>query len=1158
MMRTNRRQGRRPIRFAGLMVLACAALTAGSGPQAVQEPNRGGTVDLASEDPRVALERLKVADGYVVNLFASEQEFPDLAKPLAMTFDTRGRLWVLTSPTYPHVLPGEQPNDKLIVLEDTNGDGKADKSTVFADRLYIPTGFELGDGGAYVSQQPNLMFLRDTNGDGKADERRIILHGFGTEDSHHSIHAYTWGPDGALYFQEGTFLHSQVETPYGPQRLAYAGVWRYEPRTEKLNVFVSYPFANPWGHVVDRWGQNFVSDASNGANYYGTAFSGHLDYPVKHRSMQEWTLTRVRPTSGIEFIRSRHFPESAQGNFLFNNTIGFQGIKQYKVTEEGSGFVAVETEPLLQSTDPNFRPVGLQFGPDGALYVIDWFNPLIGHMQYSIRDPRRDKQHGRVWRITARGRPLNQRPLIHGQPIDAQLELLKAYEDRTRYRARLALRDRPTEEVAGAVRRWVAGLDATDANYEHHLLEALWVLQHHDIVETPLLTKLLGAKEFRARAAAVRVLQLQFDRVDGAMAHLRKLVDDPAPRVRLEVVRALSFQRSVEAAELAVGVLRHPMDYYLRYVLDETLTALEPQWKPALTSGKPLSSTDPAGLAFLLDRLSPTELAALPPSDPVQRALVSRAGVSAAHRKTAIDALARAGGRSSAAELVATIGRLDGTPGTGSATLDLAKLLVAEDATALAATRPALEQLAGQGRIEAARQGGFAGLLRADGSIDRAWTFASGSPRRQVDLLASTALLDRADVLASMHARIVSVLDASSARPQETPVTGRYVRIVLPGRDRTLSLAEVQVFAGSENIAPKGTATQSSIVAGGAIGGHAPRANDGKLDADSERSSDPAAGSVSFTAQEQDPWWELDLGSARPIETIAVWNGNTGGRNDTLHVSVLDADRRPVFVAEGLRTSTPTETVTLGGDFTSKLQNTAITALPAVPGHDAESVSILGRFVKAGPTRQAAIAALQRIPKSAWPREQLAPLATDLVAYLRALPAADRSGAAFGQALQLARDISGELPQTEGARITSALDALAVRTVRIEAVQAQMKFSISRFTVEAGQEVEIVFVNTDEMPHNLLITAQGAMEVVSLKAEAMMKEADAFAKHFVPKTPEVLFATKLLNPGETARLRFTAPKETGSYPFVCTFPGHWRTMNGNMDVVRPTVTSTGQ
>ena len=568
---------------------------------------------------------------------------------------------------------------------------------------------------------------------------------------------------------------------------------------------------------------------------------------------------------------------------------------------------------------------------------------------------------------------------------------------------------------------------------------------------------------------------------------------------------------------------------------------------------------DEAGLTFLLERLTPAELAAVPASAPVHRALVSRAGVEPGQRQAALAALAVAAGRTPMAELVETLGRLGDTPGTGAASIDLAQMLATSDVAALNSVRPALERLAREGRSDAARQGAFAAIMRADGGVDKAWALASGSARSQVDLLASTVLLDRAALLGPLHAKVVALLDpARQARAHEPPVSGRYVRIVLPGRDRSLSLAEVQVFSGSDNVAPKGAATQSSTVAGGAIGGHAPRANDGRLETDGGRESDPASGTVSFTSQEQDPWWELDLGDVRPIETIAIWNGRPGGRTDLLHVSVLDAGRQPVFVAGAVAASTATETLTLGGDFTARLQNSALAALPAIPGHDAESVAVLSRFVKGGGTRQAAIAALRRIPKAAWPKPPLPALATDLVSYLRAVPAGERTGGAFAQALQLTRDVAGELPSAQSSKVTSALDALAVRTVRIEAVLAQMKFNISRFTAEAGQQVEIVFVNADEMPHNLLITQQGALEVVSLKAEAMMKEPDAFARHFVPKTPEVLFATTLINQGETARLRFTAPKEPGSYPFVCTFPGHWRTMNGTMDIVRPTVTSTGQ
>src|SRR5262249_16642802 len=212
-----------------------------------------------------------------------------------------------------------------------------------------------------------------------------------------AMHAFTYDPGGALYWQEGTFHHTQGETPYGPQRVRDAGVFRYEPRTERFEIYVSYPFADPWGHYFDRLGQDFVACASGGANYYATAFSGQVEYPTKHGGLEQFLKMQWRPTCGCELVSSRNFPDETQGDYLLNNCIGFQGVLRYHVKEDKSGFHADPIEPLLQSSDPCFRPVDLEFGPDGALYVLDWFNPLVGHMQHSLRDPNRDTRHGRIW-----------------------------------------------------------------------------------------------------------------------------------------------------------------------------------------------------------------------------------------------------------------------------------------------------------------------------------------------------------------------------------------------------------------------------------------------------------------------------------------------------------------------------------------------------------------------------------------------------------------------------------------------------------------------------------------------------------------------------------------------------------------------------------------
>ncbi len=264
-----------------------------------------------------------------------------------------------------------------------------------------------------------------------------------------------------------------------------------------------------------------------------------------------------------------------QGDYLLNNVIGFQGVLQYRMKEADSGFEATPVEPLLKSSDVNFRPVDFEFGPDGALYVCDWYNPLIGHMQHSVRDPNRDNMHGRIYRIHYTKKPLVEPVQIAGAKTAELLELLTTYEDRTRYRVRTELHGRPTDEVVAAVDEWVAKLDEKDEQYCHNLLEALWVKQHHDAVDEALLDKVLTCKEPKARAAATRVAGYWRHGLADPLAKLQKSVNDEHPRVRLEAVRALSFFDNQQALDIAVESLVHPQDDYLEYTLNETIATLE-------------------------------------------------------------------------------------------------------------------------------------------------------------------------------------------------------------------------------------------------------------------------------------------------------------------------------------------------------------------------------------------------------------------------------------------------------------------------------------------------------------------------------------------------------------------------------------------------------
>ncbi|TAE24254.1 MAG: dehydrogenase [Cytophagales bacterium] len=515
-----------------------------------------------------ALRSFTMAPGYKIELFASEKEFWDLANPAQIAFDNRGRLWVATMPTYPHYRPGDaKPYDKLIILEDTNNDGKADKRTVFADNLHLPTGFEITPEGVYIAQGTNLKRYTDTDGDDRADQVEIVLSGFDDHDTHHNIHAFCADESGAIYMGEGIFLHSNVETPYGTVRATHGGYMRYDPRRKKLDRVAQITVTNPWGLGFDHWGQPFCLSTSNADVHWLTpgSIKSRYGYTSPDSRPLIETKQRVRPTSGLEFVSSRHFPDEVQGDMMLNNTIGFLGTKMHRMIDAGTGYKTQHRLDLVRSSDPNFRPVDMEFAPDGSLYLADWHNVLIGHMQHNARDPLRDHVHGRIYRITYPARPLVTPAPVDGASVEQLLENLKLPEYRTRYRTRRELREHSPAEVLSKLEVWVNALNKNDIQYQQHLLEALWISWGMNAVDTDLLKKLLKSPDYRVRAAAVRVARFNEHKLGANLpALLIEAAYDPQGRVRMEAMVASTWLPEAGKQQVLATIEKQPIDDWIR------------------------------------------------------------------------------------------------------------------------------------------------------------------------------------------------------------------------------------------------------------------------------------------------------------------------------------------------------------------------------------------------------------------------------------------------------------------------------------------------------------------------------------------------------------------------------------------------------------------
>jgi len=1094
-------------------------------------------------DGKEAISKMKIAEGMQVNLFADEKMFPEIAKPVQMAVDPDGVLFASVWPSYPHWNPTEPRKDCIVSLPDDNGDGVADRCVIFADKLNSVTGFEFWGGGMLVAALPELWFLKDTDGDGKADVKIRMLQGLSSADSHHSANAMLMGPDGWLYWSRGIFNVAAMETPTKTYRSAESGVHRFNPRTFEIEFH--FPIGpNPHGDVFDQWGYQFANDGTGGSGSYVNIGKGVGSKP--------WFKMRVRPVAATGILSSSQFPDKNQGNFLICNCIGFLGVLQHEIKYDGAQITAEEIEPILVSSDPNFRPTDVEIGGDGALYVSDWSNAIVGHMQHNMRDPNRDHEHGRIYRVTAKDRPTLKPTKLIGKPIPEVLQAFFSKENGTRYRARLELSGRDSKDVAMAIASWSAKLDVSKPAYAQPLLEALWVHEEHRVPNAALLKNVFKAKEPRVRAAAIRTLGHWGSKIADWEPILLAGVQDESSLVRAEAVKsALSFE-GVTAAEVIFEASNGKNDPELETVLaySRSKIPLDKLVADAVSNGRPLSK---AAREYALRSANPSDLLKLEKSEAVYEAILSRQTVDAGPLREALVGLAGWRKTVLVPQLLQLVEERDRQEQV-SALPTLGQLLSEQPSAELKKTRNRIEKLAAEGKSPATRRLAYVTWIIAENSADAALLAASKSKEALRDFLAAIPSIPNEKLRGSLFSAVRSLM---FDLPPNLKAEGNGASLVQPG---------IQVDFFHPN--PPNVAVETLAKLKPQASGVVP-----EIVMEVPQRLQPDAFALRFTGMIQIPTSgkymfhiSSDDGSRLYIDDKLLIN------NDGLHGMVekqggvdLLAGSYPIVVTyfdngggDGLevrwsgpnfkKQTIPVGALSLNGGGET-IHDLAIRSLASIPGHGAEKFQDLVSLVKADRSRAAAISLLSTVPVQDWSTKELPGLVDNIIGYLSNIPLQFRNGAPAMEAVALARAYSSKLPTDQIKLIENRLLNLDVRVIALGTVVERMIYDKETIAVQAGKPVEFRFSNTDNMPHNFAILRPGSLEEIGLAAEATAGDADVKERQYVPKSTKVLLASRLLSPGETQAITFDTPKEPGIYPYVCTYPGHWRRMFGALLVV---------
>jgi putative heme-binding domain-containing protein len=519
-------------------------------PKTAAEIYGQGVRETEAKSPEDEKAGFHLPDGFEAQLFASE---PQIAKPLNMAWDTRGRLWITNTIEYPYpAKPGTEPRDSIKILEDTDGDGRADKVTTFADKLNIPMGLLPTAGGVICFNIPDIVFLRDNDGDDKADERIKLLGPFDTtRDTHGMVNGLRRGPDGWIYACHGFNNQSNVTAKDGSNvKLISGNTFRFRDDGSRIEQWTMGQ-VNPFGLAADDWGNLYSADCHSkpitallrGGCYpsFGRPHDGLGFAP----SMMDH-LHGSTAICGLIFYQAEHFPKSFQKRFYSGNVMTSR-INCNAIERNGATVTARELPDFMTSEDPWFRPVDIQLGPDGAMYVADFYNKIIGHYEVPLEHPGRDRESGRIWRIVYRGKKDSSQiqSLTEYQKQVSEAVTLDPSEiaelgSTNLTRRELALeRARQTklnpQQIEVARQRLLA-----PGTPELERLSCLAILWSRNELPSGNIVSILANGTPRLQVDALRAAaQPMHSNQTPLTAAIRKAADSPEPQVRLAAIEAL-------------------------------------------------------------------------------------------------------------------------------------------------------------------------------------------------------------------------------------------------------------------------------------------------------------------------------------------------------------------------------------------------------------------------------------------------------------------------------------------------------------------------------------------------------------------------------------------------------------------------------------------